>query len=239
MRFETPLHEGVLRARYKRFFADVETQDGRTITVHCANTGSMRGCSTTGSRVAFSLHQKPERKLPGALELVWCDGQWVGVHPLLANRIVAEACAAGAIPHFRGLDVLRREVVVAGCTSRFDLALGVPSADAKEPEWLVEVKSVSWAEQGSGRFPDAKSARARRHADELAQLARAGAKVAMLFCVQRSDVHEVQPAWDVDPEYGHALVAAVAAGVVVAAFSCNVSLEAINLAGELPVVLDR
>ena len=130
--------------------------------------------------------------------------------------------------------MLRREVVVPGYASRFDLELG----DADGRRCLVEVKSVSWADDGIGRFPDAKSERARRHADELATLAHAGVQVAMLFCVQRGDAREVRPAWAVDPDYGNALVAARNAGVLLLAFACDVSLEGIALAGELPVVLD-
>ena len=234
MRFESALQVGVFQSRYKRFFADVLMPDGRTITVHCANTGTMRGCSAPGSAAAISLHGKAGLKLPGTLELVEVAGAWVGVHPLRANRIVAEACDLRRIPCWTGLSVLRREVVVPGCASRFDLELG----DADGRRCLVEVKSVSWADDGIGRFPDAKSERARRHADELASLARAGVQVAMLFCVQRGDVREVRPAWTVDPDYGKALVAARAAGVALRAFACDVSLEGIALAGELPVVLD-
>jgi sugar fermentation stimulation protein A len=234
MRFESALQVGVLQSRYKRFFADVLMPDGCTITVHCANTGTMRGCSAPGSAVAISLHGKAGRKLPGTLELVEVAGAWVGVHPLRANRIVAEACEVRHIPRWSGLSVLRREVGVPGCASRFDLELG----DAGGARCLVEVKSVSWADDGVGRFPDAKSERARRHADELATLARAGVHVAMLFCVQRGDVREVRPAWAVDPAYGKALVAAREAGVALLAFACDVSLQGIALAGELPVVLD-
>jgi sugar fermentation stimulation protein A len=234
MRFESALQVGVLQARYKRFFVDVLMTDGCTITVHCANTGTMRGCSAQGSAAAISLHGKPDRKLPGTLELVEVAGVWVGVHPVRANRIVAEACATGNVERWAGLSVLRREVVVPGCASRFDLALG----DAEGERWLVEVKSVSWVEDGVGRFPDAKSERARRHADELAMLARSGVQVAMLFCVQRADVREVRPAWEVDPAYGAALVAARDAGVALLAFACDVSLAGISLARELPVVLD-
>ena len=242
MRFDPILELGVLRSRYKRFFADVELQDGSAITVHCANTGAMRGCSEPGSRVAFSRHGRSDRRLAGRLELVCAESVWIGVYPALANTLVAEACEQGRFttwldPHgseadaSRAVDV-RREVSVPGCTSRFDLELRCAGV-----QWLVEVKSVSWMAAGVGRFPDAKSLRARRHADELAQLALRGQRVALLFCVQRADVDRVQAACDVDPEYGQALQRAARAGVKILAYRCSVTLEGIELIDSVPVDL--
>ena len=64
MLFPQPLIEGVLINRYKRFLADVRLPDGSQITAHTANTGSMLGCSTPGSRVWLSRALNPARKYP-------------------------------------------------------------------------------------------------------------------------------------------------------------------------------
>ncbi|MBW2429469.1 MAG: hypothetical protein JRF56_10950 [Deltaproteobacteria bacterium] len=39
------LVRGTLVKRYKRFMADVKLNDGKRVTAHCPNTGSMKGCS--------------------------------------------------------------------------------------------------------------------------------------------------------------------------------------------------
>ena len=54
MQFDPPLEEGRLLRRYKRFFADVETASGETLTIHCPNTGSMRHCMSEGARVCLA-----------------------------------------------------------------------------------------------------------------------------------------------------------------------------------------
>ena len=53
MLFENQLIPGVLIKRYKRFFADVKI-NGKIITAHCPNTGSMMGLLTQGNKVWVS-----------------------------------------------------------------------------------------------------------------------------------------------------------------------------------------
>ena len=48
MKFLTPLKEGIILKRYKRFLADIELPNGEVITAHTANTGSMKTCWEPG-----------------------------------------------------------------------------------------------------------------------------------------------------------------------------------------------
>ena len=94
-RFEKPLVRGILLRRYKRFLADVELANGDVEVVHCANTGSMRGCSEPGSPVYISRSDNPKRKLQYSLELVETPTSIVGVNTALPNRIVEAAILRG------------------------------------------------------------------------------------------------------------------------------------------------
>lgn len=223
---------GRLLQRYKRFFADVELDDGRKITAHCPNPGSMLGCNTPGSAVRCSTSDNPKRKLPHTLEMIRVGRAWVGLHANLANAFAARVLEAGAIPELSGYGQIRREVK-AGEGSRLDFHL---SEGSREPAW-VEVKSVTLAEGRVARFPDSVSDRGRRHAETLARLRAEGSRAVQLYVVQRSDCERVEPADDIDPKYGEALRAAAREGVEVLAVRARVGPRGIVYDGPLPVVL--
>lgn len=194
---------GRLVRRYKRFLADVQLADGRVVTVHCPDPGSMRGCARAGAAVRCSTHVDPRRKLRHTLEMIRAGRVWVGVHTARANALAAAALDAGALAPLAGYAEVRREVTPAAGShpdvrSRLDFRLeGHP--DDGRPLWL-EVKSVTLAKGRAGRFPDSITERGRRHAELLTRLQRRGARAALLFVVQRSDCDWIEPADDLDPD---------------------------------------
>jgi len=229
-----PLVAGQLLGRRQRFLADVKLGDGETVVAHCANTGSMLGCREPGSRVWLSAAADPRRKLAWTWELVEAQpGVIVGIHTGRSNGLVEEAIAAGRIPALAGYAGLRREVRYGAENSRIDLLL----EDAGRPSCYVEVKNVTAAvADGVALFPDAVSARASKHLRELAAMVAAGNRAAIVFCCQRGDVHEVRPADAIDPAYGRALRAAIAAGVEAYALAGRVAPAEIVLDRMVPVV---
>ncbi|MCU0290481.1 MAG: DNA/RNA nuclease SfsA [Thermoanaerobaculaceae bacterium] len=220
-----------LLRRYKRFLADVELPGGEVVTVHVPNPGAMRGCAAAGSPCLVSPAPGTHRTLGWTLEVVVEGGIPVGVNTGRANALVAEALHSGvlALPGLATGWRVHREVRL-GTHSRADFRLD----DGGAPFW-VEVKSVSWAVDGVGCFPDAVTARGTRHMAELAARVRLGERAAVVFLVQRGDARAVRAAAEIDPAYAGALAEARAAGVHALAVQVAIAPHAIAPWRMLPV----
>jgi sugar fermentation stimulation protein A len=220
MLFDTPLLEGRLLRRYKRFFADVELLSGELVTAHCVNPGSMKTCLLEGGRVWLTAARDPKRKLRFTWQLAEVSDELVFVNPGRANELVAEAIKTWQVPELSGYDVLQREVRV-GERSRIDFLL------SGSGRCYVEVKNVTLT-LGAGRsaFPDSVTDRGTRHLHELSALVQAGHRAVLFFCAARQHALAVEAAKEIDPVYAAALRAAHRAGVEVIAYRCAFSLNA-------------
>lgn len=235
MQFSAPLLPGRLVRRYKRFLADIALDGGDTITAHCANPGSMLGVAVEGARAWVSKSADPKRKLAYSWELAGIDGALVAINTLNANRIAAEALAADAVPELAGYAAMRREVRY-GAASRIDLLL---EGGADGRSCYVEIKNVHLSRtQGLAEFPDSVTSRGAKHLQELAAMAKTGARAALLLVVQRPDCAAFRPAADLDPAWAGGLRQAAGAGVETLCYDCDVSVEAVTLRRPLPVFLD-
>lgn len=232
MKYDSALRPAVLARRYKRFLADVTTDSGDALTIHCPNTGSMLGCAEPGSRVWMSRSDNPARKYAHTWEQVeTVAGVRVGIHTGRANTLVAEAIEAGVIAELARYATVQREVAVEP-GSRMDFVLDAPG----RRRCVVEVKNVSAAVDGGvGFFPDAVSTRALKHLAVLQRRREAGERAVLVFCVQRDDVHELRPADHIDPAYGEGLRAALAAGVEACAYAAQLSSAQVRLTRAVPV----
>ena len=226
-----PLFPGTLIKRYKRFLADIELEDGTAVTVHCPNSGSMKGCSSPGSRVYISHSPNPNRKFPYTWELVESDGFWAGINTGLPNRLVRDAIENSAVAELQGYESIRPEVPY-GEHSRIDLLLESPGQRC-----FVEVKNVTLVENSRALFPDAVTTRGQKHLNELMRVVREGDRGVIFFTVQRGDGTSVSPADSIDPEYGRLLRLAIKSGVEALAYRALVTPQEIVLTERLPVVV--
>jgi len=248
--FPPDLSPGLLIRRYKRFLADVRLDDGREVIAHCPSPGAMTGLAEPGSRVWLAPSDDPRRKLAWSWILATDGETLVAFDGQLGNRLVGRALELGALPPLAGYAVLAREAsppATAGeppaprgrrrpPRTRLDFHLSGHGRDAR-PCWLeVKTATLGGADRVA-RFPDAPTARGRRHLDDLAELARGGARAVILYVVMRDDADAVAPADAIDPAYGAALREALAAGVEAMAWRASPRVEGVSLDRELPVLL--
>src|SRR5882724_6302911 len=236
MRFPVPLFPATLVRRYKRFLADVVLPSGETVTVHCANPGSMIGLATEGARVWLSKSANPNRKLAHSWELIEVDfgvgAELVGINTIHPNALAAEAIAAGAIAELAGYASVRREVKY-GKNSRVDFLLEAPG----RPDCYVEIKNVHLMRQtGLAEFPDAVTKRGAKHLAELSDMVAAGHRAVMLFLIQIASARRFKLARDIDPGYGRAFDLARTAGVEAIAYRCGITAEGIEVAEPVAIV---
>lgn len=224
--------------RYKRFFVDVLDGQGHLLTIHCPNTGSMKNCLQENTPCWYSLSDNPKRKLPGTLEIVTTlHGRLAGVNTHRANKVVGEALNLNVIPGLQEYDQILKEVPYGDEKSRIDFLL--KDSGRVLPDCFIEVKNVTMdAGSGIAMFPDAVTSRGTKHLRELTSVVQTGGRAILLFCVQLTDVHQVQVAGHIDSAYLKTLVEATKMGVEVMAWKTSVSSDGIALQCPLKFVSD-
>jgi len=223
---------GILEKRYKRFMADIILENGELVTAHCANTGSMKECSTPKSLVFLSRADNPKRKLKFTWELIQMPNSLVGVNTFIPNRFVKEAILNKQIPELIAYDSVKSEVKTSE-GSRLDLML----QKGGEETCYVEIKNCSLVKNGLASFPDAVTTRGQKHLDELVRLKKQGHRAIIFYLIQRMDADRFSPAASIDPEYAKKLKNAVNNGVEILVYDTIIDLKGIKVGRRLPVEL--
>lgn len=223
--------------------------DPALVRAHCPNPGRLGELLVPGATVHLSVaapHSTAMRKTGYDLRFVEhpAHGQLISLDTRLPNQLFAAGVRQGLFAPFLPYTHVAHEVplvaagppvTTAAVHSRIDFRLTDPAGQ----DCWVEIKSVSLVIAGCARFPDAVTERGRRHVLELAELAAAGGRAAIVFIVQRPDAHELRPQWQTDPAFGEALLTANQAGVAIYAYTCALTLQAVWLEREIDVVLTR
>ncbi len=247
LKYKSELHECIFVKRYKRFFVDVKTQDKNILTVHCANSGSMKSCLVDGATAYILDSMNPQRKLRYSLELLHLEDGLACLNTARANQFVEQIFSKtigqkgidffyeANFPYesFSQWELFKREAVFTKET-RFDFCLR--SLTQSKKCW-IEVKSVSMKmSENIWAFPDAVTKRGQKHLVELMNAKKSGDDAWLFFVLMRgNDISEMQlhhgfrAAYEIDPEYSKLLDAAKKVGVNVALLIPKISAEGFSL----------
>jgi len=230
MIFKEKLVPGKLIRRYKRFLADIELEDGKIITAHCTNSGTMKTCIEEGAPVMLNHHANPKRKTQYTWEMIFLNNSWIGINTSIPNILAFDAIRNHEIEKLDNYNFVKREVTFGD--SRFDIY-----AENDESQCFVEVKNVTLKEGKFARFPDAITSRGLKHLKTLIEVKKKGIRAVMLYIIQRMDVEIFGPAKNIDVIYTKTLSEAYQQGVEIIPLQAKVSPEKIEIVREIPFEL--
>jgi len=230
-----PLQAAVFVERPNRFVVRCYLEKSKQLVeAHLADPGRLKELLLPGAGLYLRPADKPERKTRWSVILVVAqDGNTlVSVQSTLVNRLAHLALQHKSLPGLEKWDVKRAEYPLDG--SRWDFLLHNESGR----QFLLEVKSCTLVEGHTAMFPDAVTARGKRHLEELIRLKREHSLPgAVLFVIQRGDACRFRPADHIDPAFGTTLRDAQQQGIEILAHRCAVELAGIRWDRAIPVDL--
>ena len=237
-----PLKEGKLVKRYKRFLADIELDDGTTITAHCPNTGPMKSLIRKDSRVRVSYSPSPTRKLSWTWEQVEIIGNqgkkiWVGVNTLFANKLIRKTIEEKLINEFIGeIELIKAEVHYGlDNKSRIDFLITPKSSNPDKRNIYVEVKNTTWIKDNVALFPDTITTRGQKHLKELMAII-PNSKGVLIPCITRTDAQFFSSGDEADPLYGDLFRESTKRGLIVIPCCFSFHKDHVNFEKTIPVL---
>ena len=209
---------GKFISRPNRFIAHVEIE-GESCVVHVKNTGRCKELLVPGARVYLSVSDNPARKTKFdliAVEKVTDRGTFlVNMDSQIVND-VAEEYLHNMFPSA----TVKREVFYG--SSRFDFYI-----ESEKRRIFCEAKGVTLENDGVLSFPDAPTERGVKHLKELSSAVSCDYEAMVLFVIQMENAVYFTPNDQTHKEFGDALRQAERQGVLIKAFSCQISPDTI------------
>ena len=232
MNIKGPLIPAKFVERPNRFITIIDI-NGIKYRSHLPDPGRLKELLKPGANLLVRpAPENSERKTRYSTVMVNHDGQLISLVSSLPNQFVKEALVKKELPMFINHTLLRPEISVG--SHRFDFLL----QDIDGKNFYLEVKSVTFVENGVAQFPDAVTARGAKHALALKKLVESGEKAGILFVCQRPDAVSFRPMWERDPTLAKEVLKANRSGVKVWCITLNVSETEMTFHQEIPVNLE-
>jgi len=205
--------------------------NGLVVESHLPDPGRLKELLTPGAELYISsVPKNTHRKTQYTTRMVRYNGTLVSLVSTLPNQFVKEALESGELSMFTDYKMIRPEYTVG--RHRFDFLL----EDSDKHEFYLEVKSVTYAENGIAEFPDAVTSRGSKHIKTLVDAIKKGYKSYVLFLVQIQNIENFQIAKDIDKIYYENYLLAKKDGVQFLAYRCNIDTNSITIEKKLNII---
>ena len=199
MNFFGPTEKAVFLRRPNRFVV-VCNLKGKNIQAFLPNPGRLWELLLPGAVLYLEKSPQQERKLPYTVVAIGREGRPVMAHTHRTNDLVEHLLRNEMLPGLEGTEILKREVRHGN--SRFDFLL-----KREDEEIYLEVKSCTLFGKQVAMFPDAVTARGKRHVEELAEIKDRGKSGAVVFLICWPKANFFMPDYHTDLEFSKTLLA--------------------------------
>lgn len=216
--------------RPNRFKAYVKLGN-EIIMVHVPNTGRCKEILVPGCKAILREENGINRKTKYDLIAAYKGSQLINIDSQIPNKLVYEALVNHRIEKLKNFHIIEKEKKYHN--SRFDFRL----LDSNGNIYYLEVKGVTYEENGNARFPDAPTERGTKHLVELIEVKNNGMNAGVMFVLQMDNMNSFSPYDSMDPKFGEALRKAKESGVDIFAYECNVGEDYIYITNEVNIII--
>lgn len=198
MRFFGETKKAVFLSRPNRFTV-VCNLNGKKVEAYLPNPGRLWELLFPHRTIVYLEEPSAkDRRLRYTAVAVEREGRPVMLHTHRANMVAEHLIKEGRVPGLEDAEIAGREVRIG--ESRFDFLL-----ERDGQSIILEVKSCTLFSEHVAMFPDAVTARGKRHVEELASLSKEGVLGAVLFIVNNPDVDFFMPEYHTDLAFARTL----------------------------------
>ena len=197
MRFFGPTEKALFISRPNRFVLTCNLR-GKTVNAFLPNPGRLSELLLPETSIYLEKTSNPNRSLRYTAVALEKEGHRIVLHTHRTNEVARYLIESGAVPELSEHKVVRSEVTQGN--SRFDFLLR-----KGKQEMLLEVKSCTLFSKKVAMFPDAVTARGKKHIEELTRLSADGTSCAVLFLVHWPRAEVFLPDFHTDLEFARAM----------------------------------
>ena len=233
VKLKEPLIPATFIERPNRFLTIVNIK-GKKHESHLPDPGRLKELLIVGCRLLVRLESKTlNRKTKYTTIFVEHQGQLISLVSTLPNAFVKESLIARTLPMYKNFDLIKPEISIEN--HRIDFLLKNNLGDP----FYLEIKSVTFVEDGIAKFPDAITKRGASHLKLLKKLSSQGYGAGVLFVCQRQDAYSFQPMWERDSHFSSTLLDAFYHGVKVNCITLEISKSQIKFNTEISLNLEN